>query len=251
MILQKLYRRIDSIFITIRTTLRILFRWNLKKVVGVVILAKSDSKVAIRLTQMCVNSLIALNSTTVRVVVVESGSRNDYRNAEVIIPNIPFAYNEFMCIGIEHLRDKFSPDFFLLMNNDVIVLPRSVDYMVCSGIASVSPIDPTGTEQSSIRRPTKGYSIRYHVLGWALFLRSDLITRFGSAGLFPHDIRFYWQDNYFADFLEYHGIDHYVMPNAKMIHLESASTTPDISEQMENNGDYRVYLDKIESLRKL
>lgn len=226
-------------------------RWNRKKVVGVVILAKSDSKIVIRITQMCINSLIKLNTTPLKVLVIESGDPYVYQNAEVITPNIPFAYNEFMCIGVEYLRNSYNPDFFLLMNNDVTGLPGAIDHMVCSGIASASPIDPTGEEQSSICRPTKGYSVRYHVVGWALFIRADLISRFGSDGLFPQDIRFYWQDYHFADFLKHHGVDHYVLPKARMIHLESASTTSDVSERMENNGDYQIYLSKVNALRKL
>jgi hypothetical protein len=248
MITDTLQRRFKSVYVTVVTTFRIAIGWNRKKLVGVIILAKSDSVLVIRMTQMCINSLIALNTTALKVIVIESGNNTAYRNAEVITPNIPFAYNEFMCIGIDSLRSRYNPDFFLLMNNDVVVLPGAVDQMVSSGAASVCPIDPTGEEQSSICRPTTGYSVRYHVVGWALFIRADLITRFGSDGLFPHDIRFYWQDYYFADFLKHHGVDHYVLPKSKMIHLESASTTQDVSEQMENNGDYQVYLSKVKAL---
>lgn len=244
----KLLNRLASFVVSLVTTIRMFTGWSENKLVGVVILAKTDSKISERVTQMCITSICVLNRTRCAVVVIESGQFTKYKNAEVITPDVPFGYNEFMCIGIEHLRSQYNPDYYLLINNDVVVLSRSIDTLVCSGVASASPVDPTKEEQFGIPRPTLGYSIRYHVLGWALFVRADLISHFGCEQLFPRDIRFYWQDNHYSDFIRHYCIKHYVIPRAQMIHLESATTTSDVTDVMLNNGDYETYMQKINLL---
>lgn len=243
--------RIDSMRVSLMIRSRALVRWHKRKTVGVVILAKSDSKQSIRMTQMCINTVIKLNSSNCRVVVVESGSYNEYANAKVLVPDFDFAYNLFLCAGIRFLDQWCCPDYYLILNNDVAVLPSSIDELVNADVLSASPIDPTGSEQSGIRRPTRGYSVRYHVLGWALFLKAELVEKFGSEVLFPNDIKFYWQDHYYAEVIKHHGVKHFVIPSSQMLHLESATTTKEVHIQMENNGDYEAYVLNMNRLKKV
>jgi GT2 family glycosyltransferase len=74
----------------------------------------------------------------------------------------------------------------------------------------------------------------------AMFLRHN------PDQLFPEDIRFYWQDNFYSEYIKAYGIPHYVIPRSKFVHFESSSS--DISTHMQENGDYFLYQSRITKL---
>lgn len=238
--------RITSIGLSCRISYRLMTGWQKSKYVGVVILSNSFSDDIVNMTQRCIDSIVSLNTCKIEVLVVESGPLHDYANASVLQISEPFAYNKFLCEGIKSYTRKGEVDYLLVLNNDVLCFDKAIDVLVCAGVPSSSPVNPIGVEQSSIPRPTLGYSVRYHLLGWALMIDAAMFSKHNPDQLFPEDIRFYWQDNYYSDFIKAHDIAHYVIPKSKIVHFESSSV--DISSHLQDNGDYLLYQSRISKL---
>lgn len=199
--------------------------------VGVIILANSATDSYIEMTQRCIDSIHKQNNSQCEIVVVESGPVHRFENACVIKPDEPFNYNLYLQIGIRHFHETSQVEYFVFLNNDLICFPNAIDHLISSGELSSSPVDPLNCAQKGITSPTFGYSIRYHVVGWAICTKATLVNRIGPANLFPVSLEFFYQDDFYAQVIKGQAVRHAVIPHAKIVHLESRSHSlrPDFS----------------------
>jgi hypothetical protein len=211
--------------------------------VGVVILARSESVDIIRMTQRCIDSLVLQNQCEMHVVVVESGPKCEYQYADVVRPSEDFNYNLYVRFGIEHIKSCGERQYYVILNNDLIAYPGAIDKLVRTGLLSSSPVNPIHRDQTGINKITFGYSIRYHLVGWAICMRSELLCHVSLEELFPSDFPFHHQDNYYAHVLRRNAIVHAAVPSSKIVHFEGTShlLRPDLL----NNNSEAVYRDKI------
>ena len=210
--------------------------------VGVVILSCSNTPEITTMTQRAIDSIMLQNSSDIRTVVVESGPDVVYNRAVVIKPNITFNYNQFLKIGIRHLLSAGQCDYVLILNNDILAYPSAIDNLVRYGLESCSPVNPLNVEQSGVTKLTFGYSVRYHVVGWGLCLRSSLFGKLSLDDLFPSEFSFYHQDNYFSHVIDKFGVIHGVVPHSKIVHYEGVSHS--IRPDLLNNNSEAMFVDK-------
>ena len=210
--------------------------------VGVVILSCSNTPEITTMTQRAIDSIMLQNLSVIRTVVIESGPDVVYNRADVVRPNITFNYNQFLKIGVQHLLSAGKCDYVLILNNDILAYPSAIDNLVRFGLESCSPVNPINHEQIGVTKLTFGYSIRYHVVGWGLCLRSSLFDKLSLDDLFPSEFSFYHQDNYFSHVIKEFGVIHGVVPHSKIVHYEGVSHS--IRPDLLNNSSEAVFVDK-------
>jgi hypothetical protein len=210
--------------------------------VGLIILSNSKTDEIASMTQRAIDSVLLQNRSFIQIVVVESGPDINYNHAKVVNPKITFNYNQFLKIGIRHLQSTCASDYYIVLNNDVLAYPMAIDNLVIHGLDSCSPVNPINPEQFGIVKPTFGYEIRYHVVGWAICMRSRLFAKRSLDELFPTEFSFYHQDNYYAHVIKEAGVVHAAVPLSKVVHFEGTSHAlkPDVL----NNESETVFLDK-------
>jgi hypothetical protein len=199
--------------------------------VGVVILSNSASASIIEMTQRCIDSVMLQNYSQCEILVVESGAVHQYGNATVIKPSTSFNYNRYLQLGIEWFREHAQVESYLFLNNDILCFDHAIDHLMASGEQSSCPVDPLNYSQSGIVSSTFGYSVRYHLVGWAICASAKLVNQIGSKVLFPDELEFFYQDDYYVEVLKQNKIRHAVVPMSKILHFESKShfLRPDFS----------------------
>jgi glycosyltransferase involved in cell wall biosynthesis len=210
--------------------------------VGLIILSNSKTAEIASMTQRAIDSVLLQNRSFIQIVVVESGPDTNYNHADVVNPKVTFNYNQFLKIGIKYLQSTCAFDYYMVMNNDVLAYPMAIDNLVKYGLDSCSPVDPINPEQFGIVKPTFGYDIRYHVVGWAICMRSRLFAKRSLDELFPNEFSFYFQDNYYAHVIKAAGVVHAAVPHSKMVHFEGISHT--LKPELLNDDSVTVFLGK-------
>ena len=215
--------------------------------VGIVILSRSQSIDIIRMTQRCIDSLLLQNRSKLHIVVVESGPRCEYQNADVLVPEEDFNYNLYVKMGLNHIMATDSSHYYVILNNDIIAFPGAIDRLIQTGLLSSSPVNPLHCDQTGVTKITFGYSIRYHLVGWAICMRTELFRRITLDDLFPTDFAFHHQDNYYAHMLNTHGVVHAAVPAAKIVHFEGASHA--LRPDLLSIDSAKVFQEKVDSIK--
>lgn len=164
------------------------------------------------------------------------------RHCQVFPSPSPFNFNGTVQAGLEFI-DRFPPveptadNAVLISNNDVTYEPDCLDQLVqaLQEVDSVSPWMPGyhdelhQTAAGDAESPTElrlGYEILKHLAGWSYAFNRSILGRdpwLTPAMLFPRELHFWYQDNFYADVLEHCGIRHALVPAARAVHLFESS----------------------------
>jgi hypothetical protein len=193
--------------------------------IAAIILSASTDHDKIAMTQSAINS-VQSEVHQVDVYVVDSHRLIKYKNAKTILVDREFNYNYNLKEGYFqaiHNRPFGYYSRFIVLNNDVILSPDCIDKLVQTGIDSCSPKDPTLNLHDSYKGIVFGYRTSYQVCGWALMFSLDLVRKCTIGALFPNELPFWYQDNFYAHVIKKHGYNHGLVCDAHCVHLESKS----------------------------
>lgn len=193
--------------------------------VNAVILSGSYNDAIETMTQRAIDTLIKYKGIhDLSVTVVES--HNDtiaYNHANMVyLIGQEFNYNKSLVAGILNNNEC---DAYLLCNNDIIAHEGYLEALVDSKYESASPKCPVLELHSGYRGNVPGYRTSYQVCGWCLFVTAQIVDKIGVINLFPPELPFWFQDNFYADQIKRHGFTHALVCDAFVTHIESQSWT--------------------------
>ena len=173
------------------------------------------------------------------VVLVESTlSTYKYTNCTIVHNIRPkFNYNQSLVLGI---RVAGKSDAYILCNNDIVPQEGYLDALIESGYNSCSPACPELEYHKGVPEIWEGYRTTYQVCGWFIFMRSYVLSQLSLLELFPMELGFWYQDNWYADQLQKANIKHALISQSQVIHLESQ--THDYLPEGMTKEQYKVYL---------
>lgn len=207
-------------------------------VVDVVILAWSKDAEHYNMAVRCIDNLrLSSSGISLNIVVVETNSSLKSESfvtlpafgerVEVLYPDEPFGYNKYLQIAHRHL-EKSPAKFFMILNNDVVAF--SHDFMVrmiihMNSFSSVSPLGLRETKWGRIdesRNIHPGYDLNV-INGWCILFDKAILNSIPFNDVFPSEIEFHRQDEFYADMLRLHGIRHALVCDAQALHLQAQS----------------------------
>ena len=207
--------------------------------VGVVFLSLGGTSELQEMTQNAIDSCLdGDTSIDYEVVVYESIQGVHYERAQTIHPlnNDPFNYNR--CMNICRLLPVFDDaNYIALCNNDLIFekgwASTLIEKMKEAGVMSACPMDPTthsGVEfENGILKGRLVTKEPRHLAGWCIFqdLRIyDTIGELDCSAVFWHS------DTFYSYQLAKHGIEHILVEDAKVHHLNGKTISSSIIPEM-------------------
>ncbi len=189
---------------------------------SVIILAKTDSAEAHRMTSDCIASLVRSEpNVTMEIIVVESNKNFASSNfvypqsVVMIIPEPDFNFHKYLNIGIA----ASSGTFIALCNNDLIFQPGWFANIaeIAGKHRDIMSFSPSETPCSGGKRFKIGYKVMQDLKGWCIVVRKELFDRIGAL---DERFDFYYADNDYALTLRYHNIKHALVYGSHVIHLE-------------------------------
>lgn len=136
-----------------------------------------------------------------------------------VYPKEPFNYNRYLQIAESFLSDA---SYKLIINNDILMLPGCLSQLIKSGYDSSSPRCPNHKPHKAFKANSVGYRAAYQVAGWCILFKKE-VADIGFKKLFPKQLKFWRQDQYYADIIKEHGFIHGLVYNALCLHLQSQS----------------------------
>jgi tetratricopeptide (TPR) repeat protein len=225
-----------------------------KLTIDVVLLSYAKDEKRKLITLRCLESIsrqTVLDEHRIRVIIGESEpsiGEYDYANSELYqkhanlsvhtIPiGKPFSFNRAVVECIE-FADCFPVETdgnncILVSNNDVIYNGTCFAELVKAlrVVDSASPWMPVWHNRlHDCDRPKEniilGYQVPYHLTGWSYAFNRRIIgigEYLKLDKLFPPELSFWFQDNFYADALRHHGIKHAIIRDAQAIHQHESS----------------------------
>lgn len=140
----------------------------------------------------------------------------------------PFGFNEFLCEGISRSQARY----LVCLNNDVNVRPGAIvellkgceQFDVVSAYNPLSPVQPALVSGIAPADYFPGYRTSYQFSGWAWAARADRLFKDKKPEwYFPHDLKFWFQDNFFMDVLKAENKTQALCRRAEILHFENQS----------------------------
>jgi hypothetical protein len=196
------------------------------------------------MTQLAIDSLKSQTGVRTTIIIVESGNIHEYNGAICVkYEESTFNYNVALTFGYNSkpLQDY---DFYVFLNNDIVAESNCLSEMCKFNAISVSPQNPLLPIHSTYRRILVGYNTIEHFCGWCICFRSDFLQDNLSV-LLPRDIPYYCQDTWIAECLLYAGVPHFLIKNAKLLHVGGVSAgkncvSADIQQQIAKYEETRI-----------
>ena len=221
---------------------------EIKTTIDIIILSFAHSPELMSTTNNCISSLLSSEDPSnihFNVILIESEHSlkpYQYPNTTTIYSDLPFGYHRYMNIGVKMTHSPF----VCLCNNDLIfhsgwasaILNAFVKYpTLCSASPACSMHHPKiGISLNGAILP--GYRIRYEVAGWCLFLRRDI---FRVMGRLDENYKFWCADNDYANTLWVLNLDHALVTNSVVDHLESKTLHSQSVDRQEELTEKEVY----------
>jgi len=206
--------------------------------IGVIILSYAKTEREYNMTCNTIETLLkSKGEHSFQIVVVETNDNlidepfvKDflYNNitVNVVFPLKKFSYNEFLLAGYSMLTELDEPlSHLMILNNDVLIDENAINLLV-EGLKqynSVSAKCPKYELHKSYTEDIVGYRTSYEVCGWNIMFKTSLLNIVSMEELFPVELEFWFQDNYYAHMLKKHNLKHCLINNALIEHLESQS----------------------------
>ena len=206
--------------------------------IGVIILSYAKTEKEYNMTINTIETLLkSKGDFKFNIVVVETNSdlinesfvgESLYNNIQVniVFPLENFNYNKFLLKGYKMLTGLEDPlSHLLILNNDVLIDENAINLLVegLNQYDSVSAKCPKYELHKNYNKNIEGYKTSYEVCGWNIMFKASLLDIVSFEKLFPIELEFWFQDNYYAHQLKKHNLKHCLINNALIEHLESQS----------------------------
>lgn len=219
--------------------------------IDVIILSNANTDKLRSVTENCITSL--LNSENpeevcLNIIVIESykaAPPYNFAQTRTIYPRAAFGYHKYMNIGI---RQTQSP-YVCIANNDLLFQKGWASAILKafdsdSKLKSACPLCPVHHPTLNIFPNTgirKGYEVRYEVAGWCILFERSILK---ITGKLDEGFKFWFADNDYANTLQKHGIQHALVTDSLVEHLESKTLlTKDEKEQFMLTKGERFYFE--------
>lgn len=182
----------------------------------ILILSNTANVEYYNMLENCINSI-----GNYPVVVVETNTKLKSKKipleekCKFIFPEEEFNYNRFLNLGISQIND----DKIIITNNDVIFHPGCLIELngKLSVYDSVSPYDTNNKKHLYMHRPVEeGYEVSNHLTGCCMGMTKKTLN---TIGMFDESLKFWYQDNDYANLLKKHNLKHALIRDAKITHL--------------------------------
>ncbi len=208
-------------------------------IVNVIILSYAKTPKEWDMTARCITSLVQSSPTIgLCISVVETNSDakkypewSDGKRVSIntFFPCESFNYNKFLQIGRGTRRTDAK--YCLILNNDVTAFNQNFLETMIDGLErqSVDSVSPIGLREQSYRKQNLnieaylGFDVNREVNGWCMLFSEDILKTVTFEKLFPADLKFYYQDNWYAQMLKNHGFKHAVLTAPRALHLQRQS----------------------------
>lgn len=207
-------------------------------IVDVLVLSWSKDKERYDMTVKCINNLrLSSAGIPLNIVVVETNANitnEPFVNANVfgsdvklICPNEPFGYNRYLQIGYAALSGS-KAKFIMILNNDVVIFNRHFMVRMIVHMATFSSVSPLGLREAQWGRINQsinvhsGYDLNV-INGWCILFDKTILNAISFDRLFPAQLEFHRQDEFYADMLKSRGIRHALVCDAQALHLQAQS----------------------------
>jgi hypothetical protein len=187
-----------------------------------IMLAKTETESDKFMTQLAIDSITRQRGVHITVILVESGKAHSYTGAACVRYHCDrFNYNVALKHGFEN-KPEAVYDFYAFLNNDVIAESNCFMNMCKFRGGSVSPQNPLSEIHKNFRRTVVGFNTTEYLCGWCVFMSSDVVVN-NIEVLLPDEIPYYCQDTWMAECIRFAGVPHYLLHNAKLLHIGGAS----------------------------
>lgn len=87
----------------------------------------------------CVRSILSSEYTNYRIILVDNGSRDQEKilrneflntNADIVISEKNLGFSGGNNIGIQYAQEKYDPEYFLLLNNDTVIVENTLSNLM-------------------------------------------------------------------------------------------------------------------------
>jgi GT2 family glycosyltransferase len=226
-------------------------------IVDIIILSKTDNENIYQMNLNCINSLLKSedkSKISFNIILVESNktAAYEYPETRLIYPKETFGYNKFLNIGLQQAKG----DFHAFCNNDLIFHEYWMTNIIAYSnnnpkILSFSPIDFNYSAMKKIAdgiKPNWGYVPKYHIAGWCIVVKKEIFKIIDP--IFDPIFDFYYADDDYGLTLLKNNIQHRLVVNSLVDHLESKTVSCNFDEQnnldlLEKEGiNYPQYLRK-------
>lgn len=218
--------------------------------IDIIILSYAATEALQKLTEDAVRSLIASEDATqihFNIIVIESAKHLEgyhYTGTTTLYPTVSFGYHKYMNIGIKYTTSPY----VCICNNDLLfhkgwasamlrAFEQDAQLMSASPYCSFHHKNEGYQIKSGVHY---GYRVRGEVAGWCLFFRRSILDKIG--GQLDPKFTFWYADNDYAKTLEKHGLQHALVTDAMVDHLESQTLqSKSANEQKKLTSGERFY----------
>jgi GT2 family glycosyltransferase/glycosyltransferase involved in cell wall biosynthesis len=206
--------------------------------IDVIILAYSKTSKEYEMTRRCIRSLRCSSpDISLNIIVVETNpnlAREPFATVplfepdiKLVQPNKPFGYNDFLNEG--YTQRSPTSKHILLLNNDVIVFCQDFLKKMLQGLNTVQSVSAYGLRESTWGRLNDkdslivDFDVNSALVGWCILFNKAILHTIPFQNLFPREIAWYGQDNYYGAQLAHYGYKHALVTAAKALHLQMQS----------------------------
>lgn len=194
--------------------------------VDVIMLANCQTDELYKMTNEAIKSFKDINN----LIWIE-GNENLKDERISCYQNKPFNFNGSLRQAENYLNPKNKAVF--MVNNDVIAELNCIEILLehLSRWDSVSPMCPI--RHKGFTGVKEGYLRAHEVSGWAIMFNKKILKKLSFKKLFPFELKFWRQDQYYADIIKVNNFKHALIGDAKLLHLESRT-----HEYLPNKKEY-------------
>tara|TARA_R110002049_G_scaffold3795_5_gene27654 strand:- start:133090 stop:133935 length:846 start_codon:yes stop_codon:yes gene_type:complete len=199
---------------------------------SLIVLSKTDSIDIYEMNKQCFNTFVKsvkYSESTFEIILIESNEEAKYDylipNLKIITPKEDFNFHKFLNIGI----NEATGNYYILSNNDVVYSENWIDAFNKAkkknkNILSFSPYDSKSNKlPKSVVQENElvlGYEIQKHLTGWCIITDEKVFDKIKKL---DERFNFYYADYDYAMQLQKYNVQHALVTNAKVSHLESVS----------------------------
>lgn len=220
------------------------------QVIDIILLSNAQNERLRKMTEDCLSSLLVsepADKIRFNILVFESSKTKTYNYpyCQTLFPKVPFGYNKYMNMGLK----KTQSPFVCLCNNDLIFQQGWASSILKAfdnfpNLKSASPFCRFNHPERNIPAYNGlrfGYGVRDEVSGWCILFKREILQ---TTGYLDERLKFWYSDNDYAKTLEKHGIQHALVTDSFVDHLESQTlSTCDQKEQLRLTGWEKYYFE--------
>ncbi len=206
--------------------------------VDVIILAYSKTQKEYEMTRSGIRSLRCSSpDVSLNIIVVETNqnlagepfSTSPLFEPEVTVvqPGRPFGYNDFLNEG--YARCCPTAKHILILNNDVVIFCQDFMRHLLKGLDLVQSVSAYGLRESAWGKLDDSvglitdFNVNSALVGWCMMFNKTILNVMPFSTLFPREIAWYGQDDYYGTRLARCGYKHALVTAAKALHLQTRS----------------------------